>query len=247
MPRNNNGFSLIELLVALVLMAILAVMVNAILANSIDSVSLVRDSENQREKIQALDRLLGLALRESQEINLTNAEKAEATNSGDYEAGEGTLRFSMGPDRVGFCLGRPFTGRPDGKTYWIEILVVPGEDAEEGAATTRLILRETAYLKGAQEPLGFDDEEAQKLEVREAVLLDKLRFAVFRFWYLSDEATTSSDTESFPEYEEDEDMDEEGQTFSDGFPEFVTLQIIFANGKDITLYFRPNYSQQVAF
>lgn len=242
--NRNNGFTLIELLISLVLMSILALMINAVLSNSIDSVQAVKTNESERESIESLNRALKAALREAQEINLSNAEKVEARNAGEYDSSMGDLRFSMAPDRIGFCLKRPFMGEEDGMMYWIEIIIAAKDDdalSDDDSQGYSLILRQTPYLQGSQEPLGFDDEQAKKLDAREFLLLDKLRVGEFSFWILSDEQPTDTLSESFPEYEVDEEIDEEGQLFSEKFPEFLKLRLVFASGKEYILSFLPGY------
>lgn len=225
--RQLQGLTLLELLVALVLLGILAALVNGVLAVASDSIQTARSGTHRAARIEALDRLLGAALKSMKPARLSVQERMMAYAEVEKEEGVGTLRFLGAQFALGFCLDRPFAGAgSDGYFHWIELRFEENEEERYD-----LILHDTAFLRGVDEPIQEEELlEEETLSIRTYTLLEDLQYGEFLFHDQMKE-TPGSD----PEWEDRDPLD---VPFVASLPGRIQLRLLDRGARETILSFR---------
>ncbi|WP_372794352.1 type II secretion system protein J [Pontiella sp.] len=232
--RRREGFTLMELLVALAVMGILCGSIAGVLRNATDSVEQGTAALDNLTRMRSLELVLGGALRDARALQLTQDEQSMLEEEGSYDSADGDYRYRGEETAVGFCLERPFLGAErDGYMHWIVLDVRTDEETDAQS----LWLTDVSFLQGIDNPVGEDwgdnamftsDAELPTQEVR---LLDNAETIFFRHWQLDEEGMTDE-----PEPVELEAEDIEGD-YALELPDFVEMQIKLPKMDAEILYF----------
>jgi prepilin-type N-terminal cleavage/methylation domain-containing protein len=219
---SSNGFTLMELLVALAVMGILCGSIAGVLGNAIDSVEQATRAIDHLTRLRSLDLVLGGAVRDARAMELSQQEKRLLEEDGSYDAAEGSYRYRGEETALGFCLDRPFLRtEPDGYMHWILLDVRPDEETE----TQSLWLTDVSYLHGVDNPVGEDWGDnalfASEVELptQEVKLIGQAETIIFRHWQMDREGMTDE-----PEPVELEPEEIEGN-YALELPDFVEMEI----------------------
>lgn len=232
--RQCAGFTLMELLVALVVMGILCGSIAGVLRNATDSVEQGTAALDNLTRMRSLELVLGGALRDARAKQLSQQEKRMLEEDGSYDSAEGDYRYRGEETAVGFCLDRPFLGTErDGYMHWIVLEVRTDEETE----VQSLWLTDVSYLDGVDNPVGddwgnnalFASEAA--LPTRDVQLIETAETILFRHWQLDQTGMTGE-----PEPIELEPEDIEGD-YARELPDFVEMEIKLPKMDSETLYF----------
>ncbi|MDF7823051.1 prepilin-type N-terminal cleavage/methylation domain-containing protein [Pontiellaceae bacterium B12227] len=201
----KNGFTLLELLVALALLGILGSSIAGVLKNSVDSVEQGTAAMDQLTRMRSLETLLGGAVRDAVITQVSQQERSWLADDISYDAAEGRYRFRGEELTLGFVMDRPFLeAERDGYNHWITIEVRIDEETSENS----LWMTDTCYLPGIDNPVGTDWSEAGLSDdwkpVKEVMLLGNTREIYFRYWELEQSGGTD---EPEPEEMEFDDID----------------------------------------
>ncbi|MEI6892481.1 MAG: prepilin-type N-terminal cleavage/methylation domain-containing protein [Pontiella sp.] len=204
-PLRKQGFSLLELLVALALLGILGSSIAGVLKNSIDSVEQGTAAMEQLTRMRSLETILGGAVRDAVITTVSAQEKSWLADDLSYDPAEGRYRFRGEELTLGFVMDRPFLdAERDGYHHWITIEVRIDEETSENS----LWMTDTSYLPGIDNPVGSDwSEDRLPMDwkpVKEVMLLGNTREIYFRYWELEQSGGTD---EPEPEEMEFDDID----------------------------------------
>ncbi len=230
----KSGFTLMELLVALVVMGILCGSIAGVLRNATDSVGQGTDALDNITRMRSLELVLGGALRDARALELSQEERRMLEEEGSYDSAEGNYRYRGEPAALGFCLDRPFlSAERDGYMHWVLLEVRTDEKTEQ----QDLWLVEVSYLNGIDNPVGEDwgdnaiFESNAELPSREVRLIAGAEFIEFRHWQLDQTETTGE-----PEPIELEEEEVEGD-YALELPDYIEMEIKLPKMNAETLYF----------
>ena len=228
--KNKSGFTLVELLTALVVFGILATAMTGVVRGAIDSVEQARSSVANTVRLRALESLLGDALRGAESVDLSSQERRMLTEQNSWSDDDGTFRFRGDAQFLGFCLPRPFL-RPerDGWLHWITLEIMQDEETE----LFSLRLRDVAFLRDLDNPdgddwSGMDGDVSARLPVQETVLIRNAPVLNFRYWVFDSESSGD------PLEMETEEI---SGSYAFSEPEFIELEIQPPRGAVETLRF----------
>lgn len=236
---HSPGFTLIELLVALALLGILGSSLAGVLRNASDSVNQATASMDNMTRLRSLDFLLGGALNDAVDVELSSTEQKMLAEDGAYDSEEGTFRFRGESQSFGFCLERPFlSAERDGYLHWIVFDVI--EDEESGRFS--LWLKDVSFIPEIDNPVGDDwgplgAPAEEWLPVQTVRLLDDLEDVSFSFWSLAEDDTT----EEFEEMDPDEIAGE----YARQLPDRIVLDLKLPNSPAETLSFDYNLREDL--
>jgi prepilin-type N-terminal cleavage/methylation domain-containing protein len=234
LPSRKHGFTLLELLVALVVMGILCGSISGVLRNATESVEQGTASLDNLTRMRSLELVLGGALRDARALELSQDEKSLLEADGSYDSDDGDYRYRGEETAVGFCLERPFLEtRRDGYMHWIVLDVRTNEET----GYQSLWLTDVSFLNGVDNPVGEDwGDDAMfaddaELPTQEIQLIEQANTIIFRHWQLDEEGMTDE-----PEPVELEEEDIEGD-YALELPDFIEMEIKLPNMESETLYF----------
>ncbi|WP_372808333.1 prepilin-type N-terminal cleavage/methylation domain-containing protein [Pontiella sp.] len=224
LQASRGGFTLLELLVALALLAILSGSIAGVLKNSADSVAQGTAAMDQLTRLRSLETVLGGALRDAQISQVSTLERSLLADDPSYDAANGRYRFRGEELALGFVLERPFLeAEYDGYMHWITIEV----RTDEATESQSLWMTDTSYLQGIDNPVGPDWSDAALDEawkpVKEVMLLGNTREIFFRYWKLQQTGMTDE-----PEKEEME-FDDIDTDYSVRLPDLIELVMSVPN------------------
>lgn len=230
----KSGFTLMELLVALVVMGILCGSIAGVLRNATDSVGQGTDALDNITRMRSLELVLGGALRDARALELSREERRMLEEEGAYDSAEGNYRYRGEPAALGFCLDRPFlSAERDGYMHWVLLEVRIDEETER----QDFWLKDVSYLNGIDNPVGEDwgdnalFESEAELPTQEIRLVAGAEFIAFRHWQLDETETTGE-----PEPIELEEEEIEGD-YALELPDYIEMEIKLPKMNAETLYF----------
>ncbi|VGO22180.1 prepilin-type N-terminal cleavage/methylation domain-containing protein [Pontiella sulfatireligans] len=215
---SRGGFTLLELLVALVLLGILGGSIAGVLNNASRSVAQGTAAMDQLTRLRSLETVLGGALRDARIVTVSTQERSWLADDSSYDTADGRYRFRGEELALGFVLDRPFLeAERDGYMHWISVEVRIDEETEAQS----LWMVDTAYLQGIDNPVGDDWSDAGLSEDwkprKEVMLLDNTREIFFRYWELEQSGFTDE-----PEKEEME-FDDIDTDYAVRLPDLVEM------------------------
>ena len=233
------GFTLIELLVALALLAILGASLAGVLRNTSDSVNQASAALDQLARLRSLDVLLGGALNDAVNVELSSTEQQMLAEDGLYDAELGTYRFRGELLSIGFCMEHPFlSAERDGWMHWITLDAV--EDETTGLFS--LWLKDVSFIPGMDNPIGDDWGDSglsaeERLPVQEVRLLQEVEGVVFTYWMAAED--------DFYEEFEEMDPDEISGDYALAYPDRIDLELKGVGGSSDVLQFDYNLREDV--
>jgi hypothetical protein len=219
--------------VALTLMGILGASIAGVLQNSTESIEQGTRAMDNLTRFRSLEVVLGTALRDAQDREVSTTERRMMTSDGSYDPADGKYRFRGEEQALAFCLQRPFLGTEyDGYMHWVTLEIREDDETERFS----LWLRDVSYLREIDNPVGDDWGESNMpaeewLPTRELCLLKDADLLIFRYWELD-----TGEVSGEPEPMEMESEEIEGD-YARTLPDFVELEVSMPKKEPESLYF----------